>query len=266
MDSGTARSFLLRLLALPFSPRLWRESPEHGAGALLVPLVVWALAAGVVSGVRIANVARERVYELARDYEANADPLLLDQGRFSLTGERILQLESTDGSSLFLIDPAMTIPDAQLRAESYVVVRADRVVLQQPGQRKEWTPADVARLFGEHVLFDADWLRRAADRWVYPGLLGGFPPIAAFVRVAVCTLYASAVGLLLLLLRGQWLGLGYAQCVTVALATSAFTIAADLALTLFGVELPVRGYVLWPLVMAALGFVALAGRRAPQEP
>src|SRR5215813_15229977 len=127
MESRPAPSFLMRVLALPFWPRLWRESPEQGAGALLVPLVLWALAAGVVSGVRIANVARERVYELARDYEANADPLLLDQGRFSLTGERILQLQSEDGSSLFLIDPATTIPEAQLRATQYVVVRADRV-------------------------------------------------------------------------------------------------------------------------------------------
>jgi hypothetical protein len=48
--------------------------------------------------------------------------------------------------------------------------------------------------------------------------------------------------------------------VTVALATSAFTIVADLGLKVLGVELPVKSFVLWPLVMAVLGFVALSGR------
>ena len=49
----------------------------------------------------------------------------------------------------------------------------------------------------------------------------------------------------------------------VALAASAFTMPADLALTLFGVSLPMFGLFIWPLVVAALGFAALAGSRAP---
>jgi len=265
MDSGSAPGSLVRLVALPFWPRLWRESPELGSGALLVPLLAWSLAGGAVGGLRFAEAARERVYELARDYDANADPLLLDHGRFSLTGPRILRVEGSDGP-IFLIDPAGTVPDAELREPKYVVVRADRIVIQQPGDRRELAPSEIGKAFGEHVLFDGEWLRRAADRWVYPFVLGGFPPLAALARVAQCALYAAAVGLLLLLLRGQWVGLDYGKCVTVALATSASTLAAGLALTLLDVQLPLPGYVVWPALMAALGFVALAGRRAPEQP
>jgi hypothetical protein len=131
-----------------------------------------------------------------------------------------------------------------------------------PGQTREWPATEAAKLFGEPTLFDATWVRRAADRWVYPALAVGHPVLVAIGSVAVCAVYACAVGLLLLLLRGQWLGLGYPACVTLALATSAFTIVADLGLKLLGVELPLKGYVIWPLVMTALGFVALAGRGA----
>ena len=141
-----------------------------------------------------------------------------------------------------------------------MVVRADKVVLRQPGQTREWPASEAAKLFGEPTLFDGTWVRRAADRWLYPAVVAGLPVVAAIGDVAVCAAYACAVGLLLLLLRGQWLGLGYPACMTLALATSAFTIVADLGLNLLGVALPLKGYVLWPLVMTALGFVALAGR------
>jgi hypothetical protein len=261
MDSGSAPGFLVRLVALPFWPRLWRDSPEHGSGALILPLVLWALAVAVFGAFRVASATREGVYGFASYFERNADPLLLDQGRFSLTGDRILNLEGKAGGATLLIDPEGTVPDAAVKTPQYIAVRADRIVLQQPGQRREWTAGDVAKLFGDHVLFDGNWVRRSADRWVYPLVLVGYPFVAAFLRVGLCAAFALAVGVLLLLLRGQWLGLGYAACVTVALATSAFTIPADLALTLLGVPLPFpQSLVVWPFVMAALGFAALAGR------
>jgi hypothetical protein len=266
MDSGSGPGFLVRLIALPFWPRLWRESPEHGSGALILPLVLWALAVAVFGAFGVASAAREGVYGFASYFEKNADPLLLDQGRFSLTGERILYLEGKAGGATFLIDPEGTVPDSALKTPQYIAVRSDRVVMQQPGQRREWAAGDVAKLFGDHVLFDADWVRRSADRWVYPLVLVGYPFAAAFLRVATCAGFAFAVGVLLLLLRGQYLGLGYAACVTVALATSAFTMPADLALTLLGVPLSLpRSLVVWPLVMAALGFLALAGRARAQS-
>jgi Protein of unknown function (DUF1189) len=252
---------LVRLIALPFWPRLWRESPEHGSGALILPLVVWALIAAVPGAFRVASLAREAVYTFASFSERTSDPLLLENGRFSLTGDRILHSQGRDAT--LLVDPEGTVPDSEITTPQYIAVRADRIVLQQPGQRREWAAADVAKLVGDRVLFDGDWFRTRADEWVRPGVLVGYPFAAAFVRVGLCGMYALAAGLLLLLLRGQWIGLDYSACVTVALAASAFTMPADLALTLFGVSLPVFGLFIWPLVVTALGFVALAGSRAP---
>ncbi len=262
MATPGSPSFFVRWAALPFWPRLWRESAEHDGGWTLLPLGLWALIAGVVFGIRVADAAHVGVYNFATYYEANADPLVLDGGHFSLTGERILRIENPDGSAAILFDPEETVRDDELKGTQSLVVRADKIVLRQPGQTREWPASEAAKLFGDHVLFDGSWVRRAADRWLYPGLATVLPVFAAIGNVAVCGAYACAVGLLLLLLRGQWLGLGYPACVTIALATSAFTIVADLALGVLGVALPLKGYVLWPLVMTALGFVALAGRGA----
>jgi hypothetical protein len=252
----------VRLIALPFWPRLWRESPEQGAGALVLPLALWAVVAAVPGAFGVASSAREGLHEFASYFERNADPLVLEAGRFHLTGDRILRLDGSRSGVTFLIDPENTVPDTEIGAPQYVAVRADRIVVQQPGQRREYRASDVAKLCGEHFRFDGDWLRRSADGWVRTLLLVGYPLFAGFIRVTACAGYAFAVGLLLLLLRGQWIGLGYADCVTVALATSAFTIAADLALTLLGVRVPLLGVFVWPLVMTALGFVALAGAPA----
>jgi hypothetical protein len=264
MDSAAAPGFLVRLIALPFWPKLWRESPERGAGAIVLPLALWALAAAVPGAFGVASSVRENLYGFASYFELNADPLVLDHGRFRLTGDRILRIDGSSGGVTVLVDPENTVPDAEIESPQYIAVRADRIVLQQPEQRHEYTAADVAKLCGDDFLFDGAWLRRSADGWIRSLLLVGYPVVAAFVRITACASYAFAVGLLLLLLRGQWIGLGYADCVTVALATSAFTIAADLALTLLGVRVPLLGVVLWPLVMTALGFLVLASRPAPE--
>src|SRR5262245_59331911 len=98
-------SFIVRWAALPFWPRLWREAAAHDGSWVLFPVILWALIAGVVVSVRTANIARASAYDFATYYEQNADPLRLEGGRFSLAGDRILQVGDPEGSSVVLIDP-----------------------------------------------------------------------------------------------------------------------------------------------------------------
>src|SRR5262245_39319638 len=116
---GPAPSFLVRLLALPFWPKLWREAPESGAGAIFVLLALWSLAAAAVFGVHVANGARNALQEAASYYEANADPLQLEGGRFSLAGDRILRFEDPNQSFMVLIDSEETVPEDEITSRNY---------------------------------------------------------------------------------------------------------------------------------------------------
>jgi hypothetical protein len=261
--AAAAPGFFVRLATLPFWPKLWRESPEYGWGAIVGPLLLWILFASVVAGVLAANVTKTVLLQVADYYEREADPLLLEDGKFRVVGERQLRYEDPDRSFVFLIDPENTVSDDELADTEHVVVRADRIRLRQRTQIREMAAEDLARLLGDPVLIDADYLRDVTERFVRPAVMSGYTAVAMFIHVFTCALYSLFVGLLLFLLRGQYLGLSYGACVTVALAVSAATVALDLVLGVAGVDIPLPGILVWPLLMFALGWIALM-TRAPR--
>ena len=131
------------------------------------------------------------------------------------------------------------------------------MVVKQPRQTREIEARDLAELIGEPVLFDADWVREMADTYAYLGLILLYATVIPLLDVLACLIYAGVVGAILLMLRGQYLGLPCDACVRIALATSAATVGLDLIATIAGAGLPLPGILLWPLLMLGLGFIAL---------
>ncbi len=255
--------FLARLIQLPFRPGLWRQSAEYGLGSIVLPLMLLVLIVDTGFGIRAAARAREAVYAAAAFYEENADPLILEKGRFRIDGERVLF--TTHEEITILIDPTYRVADEEITTERYLVVRDDRVIVQQPRQTRVVEAEDVAEFFGEDPLvIDAAFLRQMADGLVYPLVIAGYAVFATCFDFAAWAIYAVVVGGLLLLLRGRRSGLDYAQCAKLALATSAATVVLELVLILLEAEPGVPGPILWPLTMLVLGMLALAGGR-PSE-
>jgi hypothetical protein len=253
--------FFVRLGALPFWPKLWRESPEYGLGAIVWPLLLWVLVASTIFGLRAAGATRSALMTAADYYEREADPLLLEDGTFRVQGDRLLRY--TDGGMTILIDPEETVSDEELAGTEHIVVRADLIRVRQRTQTREIQAADLSALLGDPVLLDADYMRGATDRLVWPTVAASYAVFATFGNALMCVLYALLVGLPLYLMAGQFAGLRYGPCALIALAVSATTVVLDLVLTLAGIGIPFPVLV-WPLLMLLLGWIAISGR--PREP
>ncbi len=255
--------FWERLVRLPFSPSLWQRSADAGFPEVLLPLLVLAFAANLALGWMMVPRLKEGVYQAADYYEENADPLVYQDGRFRLDGERILHYD--DGEFTLLVDPEWTVPDEAVTTLQYLVVRADEVTFKQAGRAREsYVVEEFAALLGPGPLvLDAQTVRDLADAWIPPVIISLMAFGGTLGELVGCFFYALIAGLLILLLRGQWLALGFPACYRVALATSSVKIV--LGFTFAATQTPtiLPGIVLWPAVMTALGLIALVRRPAP---
>jgi hypothetical protein len=254
--------FLARLVGLPFRPALWRASAEQSWLAVVLPLFALVLIADTAIGLVYAERSRAAIYRLADLYAANADVLVFENGKFSLSGPRIFR--ATEGDFTILLDPASTVPESELTTDAYLVVREDRVILRGRTQTRVIEAADYAD--PERFVLDAVEVRSVADEVVWWTLLVLFAGLRLPFDLVACGVYALLAGALLHVLRGQRMGLSFAACVKIGLATCAATALLEVVLELLGISvpLPVRPLV-WLGVATGLGFVALAAPRpAPQ--
>lgn len=251
-------SFLERLVQLPFRPALWRASAHFPTASVVLPLLVLVLAADTIIGFLRAGDARDAVYEAAQEYDETADPLVFEGGRFRLDGDRIFFRVFDD--TTVLVDPEVTVPDSAIETGSYLIVRADSVTTETRRVGAE----QLTEMAGdEPFVIDGATLRELADAVVYPGVLLGVAVVGTGFDLVMCLVYALVAGGILLLVRGQYLGLAFPECYRVALAASAATVVLELILVVSEVGEPVAGILLWPVLMFALGLVALAGAQRP---
>ena len=256
--------FAARVLQLPFLPSLWRSCAGLGLADVLLPLLVIVFGANVcLSFVMIPRV-KDGAYEAATYYDANADPLLYEEGRLRLDGLRIFHY--TDADTTILIDPEHTVTVEDVETSQLFVVRADEITLKQTGQRPDvYVVEDFAEIFealGPGPILDGQRIRDLADAWIPPMVGAGIALGRSLFELTTCLFYALIAGLLLMLVRGQWLGLDFAACYRVALATSSSTVVLGLLLAIAGTGTGIPGIVLWPVLMTGLGMLALAGSRA----
>jgi len=250
-------SFLARLLGLPFRPDYWRDSPDYAFFPLFLSLFAVIVIASLAKGCAQAAELGSSLQRMASRLELTADPLVLEQGRIRILGSRTFQM--TDGTLTLLLDPESTVPESALTSRDWAAVRSDRVVVHLFGQTT--VHDDLAGLSeGKRVVIDSAYLRWFADQ-ILPMFFvllylrdAAFPLAGAFVVVLI----GAA---LILLLRGRHAGLGYADCLKIATATSCAAAVVDTSVLLLGVELPGRAF-LWLALIAGLGLVGVT-LRAP---
>ena len=260
---GSARSnppqlgFWARLLRLPFSPALWSRSADREFLDVALPLLLLALIANLLLGWEMVPRLTAQAYEAASYYEANADPLVYEDGRLYLDGERILHQVEDD--TTILVDPERTLADEVVTTPQYLIVRSDEVTLKQSGQAREvYEVEDFVEVIGPGPLvLDGETIRELADRWVAPVIMLFMSTLGTLGEFVSCLFYALIAGALILLLRGRWLALGFASCYRVALATSAAKIVLMLVFGIVQFQTGVPGIVQWPVMMTMLGLAAL---------
>jgi hypothetical protein len=251
-------SFGRRLLLLPIAPAFWRRCADLALVDVAAPLLVLALGVGLATGLIAAPRLQAFLHEVAEGYDERADPLVYENQRFALEGERILFWQRDQFT--VLIDPERTLPDSSVSSAQFVIVRDDEVIVQQPGRELERHAADdLEPFFGEErVVIDGARIKSFADRIAYPAVILFMAIFGSFMEFASCVLYAGVAGAVARLVRGQWLGLSFAACFQVALAASAATLVAGLLLSAFQILSPLPGVLLWPVLLSALTLWALA--------
>jgi len=251
-------SFGQRLLLLPIAPAFWRRCADLALADIAAPLLVLALGVGLATGLIAAPRMQAFLHEVAEGYDERADPLVYENQRFALEGERILFWERDELT--VLIDPERTQPDSSVSSAQFVIVRDDEVIVQQPGQdRERHAASDLEPFFGEErFVLDGESIMSFADRVAVPAVILFMAIFGSLMEFASCVLYAGVAGAVARLVRGQWLGLSFASCFQVALAASAATLLAGLLLSAFEIVSPLPGALLWPLLLTALTLWALA--------
>lgn len=256
-DRRAAGSFGYRLLRLPISPSVWRMGADLQFPDVALPLLLITFVANLVLGWWMIPQMKDQAHGVAEYYDANADPLVYADGRFSLDGDRFLHHVADDAT--ILIDPDHNVADEEVTSAQYLIVRSDEVIFQQANRGREiWAAEDFAGVFGpEPWVLDGAKIRELADRWVPPVVLGAMAVLGTLGEFIACLLYALVAGLLVMLLRGQWLGLDFGACYRIALATAGAKVTLSFVLALTEIETGLPGILQWPLLMTALGFLAL---------
>lgn len=254
----------VRLVALPFLPSLWRRCADSGVGWIVVQLTLLVLLTDTLLAFRVGDAVESFVRDAADYYEQNGDPVVWQDGAFHLDGDRTLFF-SEDGTTI-LIDPEYTIDESEIETDRYVVLRSDRVIVDQPGQYRELSAEDIGEMIGtETVRMDAAWVRN-----VVAGLAGTIVAVSyagsvSLVDLISCFLYALIAGGLIRLFRGQWIGLDYGACFRIALGASALTVVLDFALSWLEVGLGPISVLVWPVVTTLLGLLALRSDAMPRD-
>jgi hypothetical protein len=250
------------VLLLPFLPQLWSDARAWSVGAILVPLFVSAtLWSGALSLFRGLQATRA-LEQLAVDWDANFDPVVLSKGEVHVEGERLPRGEE-DGS-LILVDPEETVPAPT--SGGYIIVRK-RTIIRDSGpsvelkQLQEMIGVDPLRIEGKTV---TGWV----ERWGTTLQLGFLVValISEWLGTALGALYGLLIGALLVNLFGKSRGLTSAECTRVGLATMAVKPVISTALALLGSGVNVcLGLFVWPALGVALGAWALS-RLPPSQP
>jgi len=251
--------FLVRLVGLPFRPDLWRASAEYPALAIALPLLVLTFLVDSALGFYYAEAARQAIYKVAERYAASADPLLFEDGRFSLRGTRIFQM--TEGNFSILVDPAESVPESEMTTETYLIVRENGVVVRTT-QERAFVEADT--FADERFELGAFELRQIADELVRPMIIALFAMVLPIFNLLMSIGCSALAGALLFAMGGRPLGLDFAACWKVSLAVCTAVVLATSLLPLLGIALPLLlQALLWPPLVALAGGLALATRPEP---
>jgi|GEM_PF-2045702 len=253
----------LRAVLLPFSPGLWRTAARSRAGWVIAPLVLLSTLAGLTLGVIRGVELRGWILQGAQKYDDRFDPVVVEDGRVRVEGERLPIF--TEADSTFLVDPEGVFSLEDITTPEYVVVRREEIVHKRAFREQTFLVRDLMGILGlERLVVNGASIRRFGERWgAWLGLA-----VALFLTVfgvlgdaVVGPLYAlAAAGLLVVLRRSLFAG-AFGTAMRLALATYAIPIVGDLALSLLGASPPCcLTFLFWPVLMTVAGLLAVGNR------
>ena len=247
---------------LPFSPRLWRQSALAPTRSVVVPIIAIAVLASLIDSWWFSRAAHTALDTAVAHYAANADPLVLDHGEFSLAGSRALLV--TQNATTVLIDPAETVPTGDVLTQQAIIVRQDRIIVRQGQKVDEITAEDLSQLLGpERIVFDAEYVRSRVAGSFLPMIVGLYGTVALLGTVVSCILYAALSGSMLVATVGRRSSLAFPEAFRVALAASSITIVLDLVLRLWLAIDPSPGVLVWNVAIVCACVVALSQPDTP---
>lgn len=248
-------SFWMRVLLLPFVPRMWSDARSWPAGAVIGPIFVlatlWVGALGLYRNFEF----RSQLDGMASTWEENFDPVVMEKGVVRVEGSRLPRGEEKGG--LMLVDPEETVPTPT--KGTYIIVRKTNVI------RDTGPAVDLKQIHdlmgGEPLRIDGPALRGWVDRWGTRAQVGilTFFLFFEWIGVLLGLVYGLMAGAILGSIWGKSRGLSGTQCSVVGIATMAVKPVLGVVMALTGTSVhPCLGTFFWPALGVALGSWALS--------
>ena len=260
--------FWQRVFLLPVKPAYWLHAAVRTIGSVLVPLLILAFVTNLALGIYRGIEFRAFLIEGAEAWDRSYDPVVFENGRVRVLGDRIVRFQ--DGSRTLLVDPAETVSLRSIRTPEFIVVRSTEIVRKSAFRPVERVPlTKLEEMLGAGpIVFDTAHLQQYVARyviWVQIALALLFAFLVPVFDLIGCLLYALPAAGLVLLLKGRASGLTFGSAFRVCLAASSATLVIDLFLSLVGASPPmILGAPLW--IVLIFGFALAATFQLESQP
>jgi hypothetical protein len=246
---------LARAFQLPVTPGMWRRAQDESLMWVVWPLAVLSLALSMALGAYRGWQSEGVLRAAISGYDERFDAVVYERGTVRVLGDRLPRFE--DGDLTMLVDPDETVAIDDITTGQFMVLRADRVVMQRSFRPREEVPlAELAELLGDGPIVVnestlLDWVERWSG-WVQVGIFALVAGFGFVGDVVSRPLYAGMVAAIVQPWLSQRPGSSFLVAFKVALATSSLTLLAGLVLHLGGAGAGCLGPFLWPFVMLLL--------------
>jgi hypothetical protein len=260
--------FWQRVFLLSVKPTYWLHAAVRTIGAVLVSLLVLAFVTNLALGIYRGIEFRAFLIEGAEAWDRNYDPVVFENGRVRVLGDRIVRFQ--DGKQTFLVDPAETVSLRSIRTPKFFVVRSTEIVRKDTLRgMQRISLSDMEEMLGSGpIIFDTAHLQEYIGRyviWIQIAVALLFAFLVPVFDLIGCLLYALPAAGLVLLLKGRAAGLTFGSAFRVCLAASSATLVIDLFLSLVGASPPaVLGAPLW--IVLIFGFALAATFQLESQP
>ncbi|TNE86837.1 MAG: hypothetical protein EP330_19700 [Deltaproteobacteria bacterium] len=248
-DSERIPSPWLVFLA-PFYPPAWRAAAEHVLPFAMLQLVVWVSVFACLSPGVLDMLEPIDWDTLATDFDAEADPIVLERGEVYVEGPRLFHYE--DANTNFLVDPDETVPLHTLSGPDVIVIRRTEIVRQRMFGTQYTSIAELQDTFGvPDMRIDGPGIRRFGEQWGARVRLG----FALFLGVIVASMDFMSAGVYAAIAAMVLAGMRRAppmRALRASLAVSSSTVLLGGLLRLVGlVTLPCcSGFLVYPMLIA----------------
>jgi hypothetical protein len=255
-----ADPFLMRVLLMPFQPRMWSAAARWRLPQVILPLIVLILLVGGALAAYRSWEIRPALQELAQAYDKAHPAIIVENGEVRVEGDGVIRHVQDD--TTILVDPEETVPIDRITTPEYIVIRKREIIRGRPFGKETIKIADLEPIIGQGPLrIDGDGIRSFAEKWGFTLRAGVFLFLVLFILLGEtvgCAVYSLAAGGIVLIARGRGLSLDYAACFRVALCVSSLTVVLQTALNLMGSGPGACvGFLVWPSIITGLSLWAV---------